>query len=121
MGYLTTIEYRGGDLRIGALRHKVLIQSPIHTKSLSGSMVTTWEDWASLWAGIENFRAYAKQAANAAWPGADSKITIHYVKGLLPTMRIVYEDKIYSILGINDLEERHREMELTCQSGIKNS
>lgn len=108
-------------MRTGSLRHLVTIQSPVKTKSLTGAVGSQWELFRQVWANIETFKSIERQAANAAWPGADVKITMRYMAGLLPTMRIVYDDVIYSILGINDIEMRHREMELTCQSGVKSA
>lgn len=106
-------------MQAGRRRSKIVIQSPVKTKGTTGGVVTTWVDFAEVFASIETLRTYEKQAAQSANPGADSMITIKYIAGLLPTMRISYNDKIYSILGINDIEERHRNIELTCQSGVK--
>lgn len=82
-------------------------------------MTVTWVLFKPMWASIANMRSYEKQSSDAAWPGSDSRIGIKYVSGVLPTMRVVYDDKIYSILGINDIGERHRDIELICQSGVK--
>ena len=102
----------------GKRRHLIVIQRSVKVKSASGAATETWIDFASTWAKIETMRGYEKQSAQAAWPGADSRINIRYVAGILPTMRIVYNNKIYSIISPNDIEERHREIELICQSGV---
>ena len=102
----------------GKRRHFVTIQIPIEVKSLSGAVATTWNDFATTWAKIETMRGYEKQSAQAAWPGVDSRINIRYIEGILPTMRILYAGKIHSIKSVNDIEERHREIDLICQSGV---
>ena len=106
-------------MRSGQLRHIVRVESPIKTKTSSGSTATTWELFRNVWANIETLRGYEKQSAAASWPGSDSRITIRYIAGLLPTMRIVYNEVIYSILNIDDVEQRHREIIMVCQSGVK--
>ena len=106
-------------MRSGQLRHIIAVQSPVRVKTDKGSVTTTWELFRNVWANIEALKGYEKQSASASWPGADVKISLRYLAGLLPTMRITYDNKIYSILFINDVEERHRDMELICQSGVK--
>ena len=106
-------------MRTGELRSFITIESPVITKSKTGAATTTWETFRQVYAHIEQLRGYEKQSANATWPGADYKITLRFIAGLLPTYRIVFEDKIFSIFAINDVDMRHREIELVCQQGVK--
>lgn len=106
-------------MRAGQKRHIIRIEKPVKVKSSTGSVTTTWELFRNTWASIETLRGYEKQSAVASWPGSDTKIGFTYIAGLLPTMRVVYNGSIYSILNINDVEERRREIQLTCQSGVK--
>jgi len=107
---------------IGQLRHNIRIEVPVITKDKFGAPVTTWNLYSSVWASIESLKGYDKAAAAANYPGADATIVIRYLAGVLPTMRIVYGNQIYSILGIpNNVDLRNRSIELTCQTGIKAS
>lgn len=106
-------------MRAGTKRCFITIETPVQVKQPNGSMVTTWVQFDKLWASIETLKAYEKTAAAATWPGADQKISFRYVDGVLPTMRINFNNVIYSILGINNVDMRNRELILTCQSGIK--
>jgi len=108
-------------MRSGTLRNFITIQEPVKVKSGSGAMVTTWATFKQVWAGIRTIRGYEKESAESSWSGADSKIKIRYVAGLASTMRILYNNVIYSILDIDDIDERHREVIFTCQSGVKSS
>ena len=108
-------------MRAGKKRHLITIQQRTDTKSSTGAVTTTWTKFKSLWANVSDIRGYEKESANAAWPGSDSKIMFSYVSGLLPTMRILFNDKIYSILDIENVEERNRNIKLICQSGVKAS
>jgi len=105
--------------RAGQRRSLVIIQTPVKVKSDSGAVTTSWVLFKQVYAKIKTMRTYEKQAAQAANPGANVIIRIKYIAGLLPTMRILYDDKIYSILGIDDIDERHRDVDFTCQSGVK--
>jgi SPP1 family predicted phage head-tail adaptor len=114
-------------MRAGALRHKITIQSPTITKT-SGVSTTTWAaafptTFPTVDASIEMLKGFDKANAQASWPGADFTIGIRYIPGVTTIMRIVDEaGMIYSILGQpEDVDKRHREIVLTCESGEKNS
>lgn len=108
-------------MRAGALRHKIRIQVAAAVKDKFGATVTTWTDYREAMASIEAIKSYDKAAVAATWPGADVTITLRYIAGLVANMRVVGPDgTIYSILGApNDVDGRHREHVLTCQSGVK--
>lgn len=109
-------------MRSGALRHKIRIQVAATVKDKFGATVTTWTDYRTdVMAEISQMKAYDKAAVAATWPGADVTITLRYIAGLVANMRVVGPDgTIYSILGSpNDVDGRHREHVLTCQSGVK--
>lgn len=108
-------------MRSGYRRSFLRIESPVKTKNpdSGATSITGWLLFATMWASIETLSTYEKKAADASWPGADSRIGIKYKEGFLPTMRIVHGTVIYSILGIDDLEQRHRDIVFTCQRGLK--
>lgn len=105
-------------MRSGTLKHFAAIEVPVKTKTSTGAVSTVWTLYRSVWISIEFLNGFEKQSADAAWPGANTKIKFHYLAGVLPTMRLVFENVIYSILNVNDVELRHREIELTCKSGV---
>lgn len=105
-------------MRSGTLRHKVRLEVPVQVKQPNGSVKTTWELYANPWANIETLKGFERQVATTSWPASDVKISMRYVAGLLPTMRVVYNGRSYSILGIADDEERHRDVTLTTQTGV---
>lgn len=106
------------QVRSGQRRCKILVQVPVQVKQQNGSMKTTWESYITLWAKIETIQGNERVSAMATWPKADQKITFRYVAGILPTMRVLFNNKIYSILNVNNLEERNREIVLTTESGV---
>lgn len=106
-------------MRAGALRHKIRIEKPTTIKT-GGVQQTIWEMHAEVYASIEVMKSFDRASAQATFPGADVTITIRYCAGVAANMRVVHGDMIYSILGPpNDVETRHREMVLTCESGVK--
>lgn len=106
-------------MQSGKNRHRITIEEAVKTKSSTGALSTTWKTFAETWASIETLKAYEKTAIETTMSKADKKVCFRYIAGVLPTMRIVYKGSIYSILGINNIEERNRELELICETGIK--
>lgn len=106
-------------MQAGKLRHYVRIELPFSTKNKFSEKAVEWQLFNKVWANIETLRGNDKAVAATSWPSATNKISMRYLKGLLPTMRIVYEDVVYSILNINDVELRHRDIEITAESGVK--
>jgi SPP1 family predicted phage head-tail adaptor len=108
-------------MNAGTLRHKCTIQTPTTTKT-NGASTTTWATFKSgVMASIEQLKGFNRANAQAVWPGADYAINMRYIPGVLGNMRIVDENgMIYSILGQpNDVDGRHREIILTCESGAR--
>ena len=105
-------------MRAGSRRCFITVQAATQVKQANGSMLATWSTFIQVWASIETLKAYEKAAVVSSWPGADQKISFRYVAGILPTMRILFNNKIYSILGINNVDERNRDLVLTCKTGV---
>ena len=119
-------------MRGGVLRHIIRLQQPVTTKDpKTGIVSTAWVDFRQVWAGLEQMKAYDKQALAATFPGADSVVTIRYVAGVLPTMRISHgagcpcglaTEEIISIIGRpNNVQGQNRVIVINGQSGVKNS
>ena len=106
-------------MRSGTRRSFITIEEPVQVKQANASVVTTWKQYAQMWASIETLKLYERQALAATWPTADHTIKLRYIPGVKNTMRIVYNDVVYSIFGINNVDMRNRELYLTCQSGAK--
>lgn len=106
-------------VRSGQRRCFIRIEVPVNTKQTNGSVLTTWQPYISLWASIETLKGNERTSSTATWPSADQKITFRYVFGILPTMRVIYNDVIYSILNVNNVDMRNRDIVLTTNSGVK--
>lgn len=108
-------------MQSGKLRHRITIERKIETLSSKGNTTVSWELFAIVWASIETMKAFEKAASAGTFPKADKKVCIRYKEGILPTMRVVYKGVVYSILGVNVIDEREREIELICETGVKSS
>jgi head-tail adaptor len=46
---------------------------------------------------------------------------MRWFPGLTPAMRILYEDRVFSIIYINNVDEKNREYRLQCQEIVSNT
>jgi len=100
-------------MRSGRLKHRVTIQHKIADPSIGGT--DTWHDYATVWGALEPLRGREYLAAQQEGAEATGKITIRYLPGLKPTMRLIFEGRIYQILTPIDPEEQHTELQLVVK------
>jgi SPP1 family predicted phage head-tail adaptor len=102
------------------LRHRVVIEAnqPLQ-RSGSGAPVPKWQPLCTRWAAI------APQAGREFWAAKQmhSELT-HLIKlrgplELQPTMRVRFGDRVFDILSVIDVEERHTEIRLVCKEGLR--
>jgi SPP1 family predicted phage head-tail adaptor len=101
-------------MRVGKLRHRLIIQKVAETQDTSGGIVSTWTTFARVWGSIEPLRGREFFAAREKQSRIDTRIRIRYLEGINPKMRIIWEDHTYEILAILDIEMAHKEMQLMC-------
>lgn len=93
-------------MRAGELDRKIVIQSATETRDAYGAVTYTWGTFAEVWAKKKDLRGdeyFAAQQVNAK---IDAIFTIRWLSGLLETMRISYDSKIWDIRNINELGRR---------------
>lgn len=88
-------------MRAGLLRHRITFQSPgLVQDPLTGEMLPGWATvWAKVPASVRPLSARDLIAAQAGQSEATARMVIRYRAGVLPTMRILYRDAVYSIQG----------------------
>lgn len=104
----------------GKLRHKVALQRPIRTQNPdTGSVSTTWETIANVWASVEPLSAREFIAAQAVQSEISARITIRYRPDVDATMRILHRGRIYNIQGVlSDPRSGLEYLTLPCSEGV---
>jgi SPP1 family predicted phage head-tail adaptor len=88
-------------MRAGKLRHRIQIQAPGQSQDpVTGEMVSSWVDFAAVFASVEPLSAREFIAAQANQSEITARITLRYRSDLLPTMRILHRGKVYAIQGL---------------------
>lgn len=101
-------------MRIGDLRDRVTIQNFIRTPDEYGGYTETWQDIATVWANIKPLRGREFFQAQQIQSEVTHKITIRYTDIVKPTSRIKYNNRIFEIKSIIDVDNRHRFLEIMC-------
>jgi SPP1 family predicted phage head-tail adaptor len=110
-------------MRAGTLKQVITIeydrnQAPIDVDSV-GQPET---DWAIFLDGVrasyEPSRGREFFAAQGRIVEAPALFRIRYTPGVVPTMRIIYNHKVWDISSVEDVMGRQREMYLYCATGL---
>lgn len=108
-------------MRSGKLRYIVDIQQQSTTRTGTGAQQNTFAVFKTVRAGFEPLTGREAFIAQKIDASLDTKVTMRYVAGLLPHMRISWDDvrggrtRIYDIGAILDTNERHHEMTLAAK------
>ncbi|MEJ8573126.1 phage head closure protein [Microbaculum marinum] len=100
---------------IGRLRHRVRLQAPVDSDDGAGGTTRSWSDVATLWGRIEPVRATERTAAGRIEAAARHRLTIRWRADVTHDMRVVFGTRVFSILGLTDVEARHRFLVCDCE------
>jgi SPP1 family predicted phage head-tail adaptor len=106
-------------MRAGRLRHRVVIQDYTESQNTYGEATKNWTDYATVWAAVEPIKGrefWQSQQVNAE---IDVKITMRYITGVKPKMRVVSDSRIFEIEAVINVEERNRELQLLAKESVE--
>jgi len=105
-------------MRAGDLRHRVTIQQAVESQNDFGEVITTWQNYKTVWAAIKPLTGreyFASQQVNAE---VSVQIQMRYIPGITPKMRIVEGSKVYEIEAVMDVEGKRKELQLLCKEVV---
>src|SRR5262245_60840299 len=110
-------------VQAGRLRKRVQIKAPPANPATNTFNEQTYADWttvATVWCSIEPLAGRELFYAGEVTPDATHLVTIRYFRGLTTRHKFLHVDtqtgknRFFEIENINDIEERHRRMEVLC-------
>jgi SPP1 family predicted phage head-tail adaptor len=105
-------------VRAGSLRKRLTIQRRSQSPDDHGGLVDTWTDLATVWGEIVPGAGSEREVGTSEIREiAQHQITIRYFPGLTPRDRILYGVRVFSIVNVNNVDERNHEMTLTATEG----
>lgn len=99
-------------MRAGRLNKRITIQSPATGQDATGEPTTGWTDVATVWASIVDVSGREYVAAGGLQNSAQTKITIRYRAGIVPSMRVVHGSDAYNVEAV--LGQDKRSLLLMC-------
>ncbi len=102
-------------MQAGKLRHRVMIEVPVETQGPDGSVIRTWEPFATVWASIEPLAGKEYFAAEREQSDISHRIRMRFIGGITPRMRVSFESRIFEIESALNVSERNRELILMCR------
>lgn len=107
-------------MRAGLLRNLVTIEQRGQVRSSFGSITESWAVFATVKADISPLNGRELEAAQKVIADTTTEVTIRYLIGVVPQMRVNWNDtaanrsRLYDILGVVDEDNRHYKMTLMC-------
>lgn len=97
-------------MKAGELNRRVVIQCQVKTPNAIGENEITWATFATVWMKIVPASGQIYYAAHQIDSSVKGYFSMRYLKGILPTMRILFESRILSIVAIWVPEENKNEL-----------
>lgn len=109
-------------MRSGALRQKGLLQDRSPSRDSLGGQSPAWIDIAPVRFALQSQGGREFNTADAVRSQSNFTISMRFRRGVKTTMRIVglgaLNGRVFNFININDIEERHRDLEITAIEGL---
>ena len=99
-------------MRAGPLRKRVQWQQRTVTTDSFGQATETWVTAGTFWASLRPLKGNEQAIADQQRGYAQFEIRLRYLGAAInfsPDDRIVYGDRVFNIVNINNTDERNRE------------
>lgn len=103
---------------IGKLRHRITILKRDVILTQNGFEEEKWVELKTVWAAIENLKGREFYAAAQVQAENTVKFVIRYLPDMDPSMQIIFKDKQYNIVAIDNVKYANRFIELRAQEVV---
>lgn len=100
---------------IGALRHRLRLEAPIHVDDGSGGSTVSWQPVAMLWAEVISRSGREVFMADGLAAVAMHQVRIRYRSDVTAEMRFVMGDRILDIRAVRDVDGRRAWLSCLCE------
>ncbi|HDZ39249.1 MAG TPA: head-tail adaptor protein [Marinobacter sp.] len=100
-------------MQAGQLRHRVEVQASSEANS-RGNTTKTWTTEVTIWAGIEPLSGRELIEAQEVVADATHRVKIRYLADVTPKKRFLFGTRELYIESVQNIDERNRELVLTC-------
>lgn len=96
------------QIRIGDLRHRLVLEEVSRVDDGSGGSDETWLAVTELWAGLRPMTGQEREAADQIAGRVTHEIWVRHRTGVKPRMRFRYGARVFEIRAVIDAGERRR-------------
>lgn len=104
--------------RIGALRHRVLLEAPVRAADGGGGATVAWTPVAELWAGITPGSGSESVLAESVTGRVSREIVVRHRADIEPAMRFRLGQRRFEIAAVLDVDERRRMLRCLCREEL---
>lgn len=103
------------SIAIGDLRHRVTLQALGLTPDGGGGFTEFWSDLTEIWARIRPVAGVELTLGEQRQHRVTHEVAIRYRLGIQPSQRLIYDGRVFTILGIVNADERNGFLNLHCE------
>lgn len=102
------------SVRAGRLRHRITLERLTNSDDEYGEPTSSYEVYGSFWAAVESLSGRELWQAQQVKATTTHRVTMRYVTGVAPGMRVIHKARTLEIDSVVDVGERTRELQLMC-------
>ena len=102
-------------MRVGSLRHRVTIQSYTESTDSFGGVTQSWFEYSKAFANIVPLSGTEKYVSKEKHATSTHQITIRYIAGIYPNMRITHQDRVFDIVSVINVGERNKMIQIIAE------
>ena len=100
---------------IGAMRHRLVLETPVDTPDGAGGASRTWSAVATLWAGLRPLGANERIDADAEEHAATHRVLVRWRDDVTADKRFALGARVFEIRGVTDPDERQRYLNIDVE------
>lgn len=103
---------------LSLMRLRVTIEQQQLVGDTGGGYTRSWQSFASIWAHIAPVRGQERLSGLQLAGSITHRITLRYLSGVTPAMRLVYGSRLFNIRAVMNPDERKEYLVLLCEEGV---
>ncbi len=103
--------------KLGAMRHRLVLQQEVKTADGGGGHGKTWSTYATVWGRLEPLSGAERLRAERLESPVTHRVTIRHRSGVTAAHRILFGTRAFNIASVRNPDERGRFLEIWAIEG----
>lgn len=103
---------------VGSRDKRINLQSQIDVADGAGGATSSWALVATLWANVQPGEGREFWEQKKLTPTLSHVIELRYYASITPSMRFVYDSRIFKILAVVDPDETQTTLQCYCEEEV---